>query len=51
MNADETSLAWQIFKAKIFQLDGTAFQDFFVHVMRLGDKNFSPIKPQGPKGF
>ena len=50
MNQQEKRIAYLIFKNRILESDGQAYEDFFVEVMTKLNPNFEPIKPQGQIG-
>jgi hypothetical protein len=50
MNQLEKRIAYLIFKNRILESDGQAYEDFFVEVMTKHNPNFEPIKPQGQIG-
>lgn len=50
MTKDEKHIARIIFKNKVLSHDKQAFEDLFTCVMQSFDRNFQPVKPQGPVG-
>ena len=50
MNSDEKLLAQKMFRLKMYQQKGMAFQAFFVDVMTRFDPDFTPVKPHGQEG-
>jgi hypothetical protein len=50
MNNEEKYIARQMFKNKVFQKDGQAYEDFFVMVMQHHNPNFRPVKAHGQFG-
>ena len=50
MNRDEKHIARIMFKNKIYESDGQAYEDLLVRVMQNVDENFEPVKPQGSYG-
>lgn len=50
MTKDELYLARVLFKLRVHESDGQAFQDLFVKVMQHANPNFRPIKPHGREG-
>ena len=39
-----------MFKVRVHESDGNAFESLFTTVMRYSDKGFKPVKPQGRLG-
>jgi len=50
INSHEEYVANILFKNRILTLKGQAFEDFFVSVMRVTNKNFKPVKSYGRLG-
>ena len=50
MNNEEKYIARLMFKNKIFQKDGQAYEDFFVKVLKHHNPNFLPVKAHGQFG-
>lgn len=50
MNAEDKYLARVLFKNKIYESDGNAFEQFFSSIMFIHDKDFTQIKPWGNLG-
>ena len=49
-NVDQWKYINTMFQNKIFQLDGQAFEDFFVSIMQRRDSSFKPVKASGKYG-
>ena len=50
MNREEKALARNLFKLRIHESDGQAFEDLFTSIMNYKDKEFRQIKPWGNIG-
>jgi len=50
MDRDEKALARGMFRLKVHESDGQAFEDLFVAIMQKANPDFIPIKPQGNIG-
>jgi len=50
MNRDEKALARGLFRLKVHESDGQAFEGLFVAIMQKANPDFIPIKPQGNIG-
>ena len=50
MNAEEKTLARKLFKLKVHEANGQAFEDMFVAIMTYAESDFQPIKPWGNIG-
>lgn len=50
MNTDKLILTKALFKSKILELDGSAFELFFSKIMSKENENFRQIKPHGNNG-
>jgi len=50
MNAEDKYLARILFKNKIYESEGNAFEQFFSSIMFIHDKDFTQIKPWGNLG-
>jgi len=50
MNNEEKYIARLMFKNKVFQKDGKAYEDFFVKVLKHHNHNFLPVKAHGQFG-
>jgi hypothetical protein len=50
VDSTEKALARKLFKLKIFESDGQAYEDLFVSVMKSKHNDFTPIEPSGSVG-
>lgn len=50
MDINSVYIARRMFKLKIHESDGSAFETLFTRVMGLSNKNFQQVKPQGTYG-
>ena len=50
MNSEEKAIARILFKIKIYESNGQAFEDLFTAIMSKSNSNFRPVKPQGTIG-
>ena len=50
MMREELHLARVLFKLRVHESDGQAYQDLFVKVMQHANPNFRPVKPHGKEG-
>lgn len=50
MNSNEKTLARILFKLKVHESNGQAYEDLFVKIMGYADSEFRPVKPQGDIG-
>ena len=50
MNDIQKQFAKITLQNKILKSNGQTFEDLFIHIMRLNNPNFRPIKPQGQIG-
>jgi len=50
MNSSERYIARTMFKLKVYESDGQAFEDLFIRIMSKYNRNFRPVKPYGRIG-
>ena len=50
MNTEDLELAELLFKLKIYDLEGTSFENFFIDIMERSDTEFRPVKNRGRFG-
>lgn len=50
MNREEKYIARVMFKLKVYESNGQAYEDLFVKVMQYNNPNFQSVKPQGQFG-
>lgn len=50
MTREQTYVAHILFRNKVLESDGTAYETFFTKIMDLANPTFQQVKPQGPIG-
>ena len=50
MNREEKYIARLMFKLKVYESNGQAYEDLFVKIMQYSNSNFNSVKPQGQIG-
>ena len=50
LNTHEKSIARALFRIRVYESDGNAYEKLFTEIMRFRYSDFEPVKPHGPLG-